>query len=223
MDVPLELARLGLTAQEERAVDAVVARWVSRLNRRYPDLVSCRVAVERPQASVNGNPYRIRIRATIRGHAEVVVVKGPQDNDKHLDVRAVVRAAFHAVLRALERERQKIRGEVKRHDPDAVYEDVGTGIVVRINRQSAYGFLRTMDGREVYFHAHAVVSGGLEALEVGSTVRFEAEDGEDGPQATTVQVVQRAPHKDGPSDVGDPEGWRRVVIEDAITEGDESR
>src|SRR2546427_559512 len=54
-----------------------------------------------------------------------------------------------------------------------------------------YGFLRTRDGRQIYFHRRSVLHDGFERLAIGTEVRFEEEDGSDGPQASTVQIVSK--------------------------------
>jgi cold shock CspA family protein len=52
-----------------------------------------------------------------------------------------------------------------------------------------YGFIETADGLEVYFHRNSLVRGDFDHLEEGSQVRFVVEEGDEGPQASTVQVV----------------------------------
>jgi cold shock CspA family protein len=54
-----------------------------------------------------------------------------------------------------------------------------------------YGFLETPDGREVYFHKNSVLHNGFEQLKVGTEVYYAEEQGEKGPQASTVRVVGR--------------------------------
>jgi cold shock CspA family protein len=74
-----------------------------------------------------------------------------------------------------------------------------------------YGFLMTPDGRELYFHRHSVLHDDFERLAVGTEVRFEEEEGEKGPQASTVQVVNKPGVRvsmSGPAVVEPPRGWR---------------
>jgi cold shock CspA family protein len=42
---------------------------------------------------------------------------------------------------------------------------------------------------EVYFHRNSVLHRGFDELAVGTEVRFVEEEGEQGPQASTVAVI----------------------------------
>ena len=53
------------------------------------------------------------------------------------------------------------------------------------------GFLQTSDGREIYFHKHSVLQPGFGHLDVGAKVYFAEEQGERGPQASTVRCVEK--------------------------------
>jgi len=45
--------------------------------------------------------------------------------------------------------------------------------------------------REIYFHKNSVLGRAFPRLKVGTTVRFAEEQGERGPQASTVHVVPK--------------------------------
>jgi cold shock CspA family protein len=51
-----------------------------------------------------------------------------------------------------------------------------------------YGFLTTDDGREVYFHKDSVLNQGFQRLKLGARVIFAEEQGDKGPQASTVKI-----------------------------------
>lgn len=53
-----------------------------------------------------------------------------------------------------------------------------------------HGFIRSADGRDIYFHRNSVLNDEFERLEVGSEVRFAEEMGDKGPQASTVAGVK---------------------------------
>jgi cold shock CspA family protein len=52
-----------------------------------------------------------------------------------------------------------------------------------------YGKIETPDGRLVYFHKNSVVGEDFDHLDLGAEVRFVEEQGELGPQASTVHVI----------------------------------
>ena len=54
---------------------------------------------------------------------------------------------------------------------------------------SDYGRIQTPDGREIYFHRNSVVNSDFDQLEPGLEVRFSEEPGDEGPQATSVQLI----------------------------------
>jgi len=59
--------------------------------------------------------------------------------------------------------------------------------ILRLPEQE-YGFIQTSDGREIIFHRNSVLGAGFNALEIGSDVRFSEEEGDKGPQASTVHA-----------------------------------
>jgi cold shock CspA family protein len=63
--------------------------------------------------------------------------------------------------------------------------------VDRVVVGEGYGFLRTDDGREVYFHRNCLKGVDFDSLEPGTEVRFAEEPGRDGPQATVVRPLRR--------------------------------
>jgi cold shock CspA family protein len=50
-----------------------------------------------------------------------------------------------------------------------------------------FGFLEAADGHEVYFHKNSVLDG-YDKLAIGTRVVFAEEQGEKGPQASTVKL-----------------------------------
>lgn len=183
MKVPIEITYRHMERVDE--IDRLIHQKVAKLDRLFGNLISCRVAIERPQtAQRSGNPYRVRIGLTAPPGHELVVRREPVDNDMHATLRTVVIDAFKAMRRQLEELRERQRGEVKRHDEQP------RAVVARIFRGAGYGFLRTAEGREIYFHRNAVLDR-WDELEVGAEVRFEETEGAEGPQASTVAMLSR--------------------------------
>ncbi len=202
MDRPIEVTFRNLP--RSGAIEGVVRRETLKLERYAPKIVGCRVAIERPQRFPRqGNAHRVRLFITAATRRPVVVTREPLDSDMHEDLRSIVIGAFKAARRQLQSMIQQQRGDAKlRPEPRA--------LVVRLFPQEGYGFLKTPDGREVYFHRHSVLHDDFERLAVGTEVRFEESEGDKGPQASTVQVVNkpgiRLPAA-GPASVVPPRGW----------------
>jgi cold shock CspA family protein len=63
-------------------------------------------------------------------------------------------------------------------------------MVEKLFPEEGYGFIRTIgDDQQIYFHRNSVLHDDFDRLGVGTEVRFAAEQGEEGPQASSVQMV----------------------------------
>jgi cold shock CspA family protein/ribosome-associated translation inhibitor RaiA len=99
-----------------------------------------------------------------------------------------IRAAFAAMQIELRKSREKWAStEVRVTAPPL------RGVISKLFPQEGYGFILREGGGEVYFHRHAVHGLTFEALEDGTEVTFNVEEGEQGPQATTVNPVPLGP------------------------------
>ena len=109
--------------------------------------------------------------------------------DMPTQLPALINLAFGAVERQLKRTAELRRNEGKAHLDDGQPH----GLVERVNGEEGYGFLRaTDDNRQFYFHRNSVLHGDFERLAVGTEVRFSPEEGDHGPQASSVQVVGKS-------------------------------
>ena len=61
--------------------------------------------------------------------------------------------------------------------------------ITQLMRLRMRGHHHTDDGREIYFHRNSVLNGGFARLKPGTAVAFAEEDGEKGPQASTVRLL----------------------------------
>lgn len=185
MEFPLQISFHGLAASE--AVADQIRERAARLERFYKRIVSCRVVVEVPHRRHHqGRLYHVRIDLTVPGD-ELVISRESSEDHAHEDVHVAVRDAFDAAQRRLEDHARRQRGAVKVHAarPRArvrtVFGDAG------------YGFLETFDGRELYFHRDSVIGVDFDQLTVAVEVEFVEVDGDQGPQASIVElVVERA-------------------------------
>jgi cold shock CspA family protein/ribosome-associated translation inhibitor RaiA len=171
------------------ALLADIQRRIAWLERFHPAIVGCHVAVEAPRKHHRqGGLFRVRVEISVPG-GEVVVSRSPPAHQSHADVYVAVRDAFRAARRELMDRARLMRGDVKGHAAPQV------GQVARTfdEPRGRYGFLETPEGREVYFHEHALLDE-WEDLAAGDRVRFVEESGNKGPQASTVEKIGPAPH-----------------------------
>jgi cold shock CspA family protein len=70
-----------------------------------------------------------------------------------------------------------------------LHEESPHAIISKVFPDKNYGFLTTPDGMDVYFHEHSVINKDFGRLKVGMKVRFVMEEGDKGPQASTVTVI----------------------------------
>jgi cold shock CspA family protein len=187
MDTPAEVTFRGTTPQPD--IEALVRREATKLERYGRRLVSCRVAIEEPQRHQRaGNRYRVRLDIGAGLARPIVVTREPDETDMHRELRTIVLDAFRAARRQLQAARQRVRGEERAPvEPRGLVER----LVPAADPDAAYGFLRTLDGRTIYFHRHSVLNDAFDRLTVGTEVRFEEEEGDEGPQASTVAIVSK--------------------------------
>lgn len=206
MQVPLEKSFQDLSEIEHDRAEQVIRDQVPRLERLADDIIACRIGVSRPQRHQRtGSPYRVRIRVTMPPHHELVVTKEPGQNDQHDEIRTVLRDAFHAMERQVKETAERRRRDVKNHAVEP------TGFVVKLFTESGYGFIKTDEGDELYFHANSVAHGEFERIAIGTQVRFVATVGDKGPQATTVQIVDKPGVRrmeDGEAEQQVPDTWK---------------
>ncbi len=184
MQVPLEIAFKGIVNTSE--IENLIRSKVTRLERVCSYITSCRVVVEKRQEHQRvGNPYRVRIDMTVPPGHELVVRREPTEGDMHDPLEVVLREAFNTAVRRLQKLVEMQQGEVKTH-----LEQQPMAIVHKLFPKEGYGFLRTVDTQEeIYFHRNSVLHNDFEHLKIGMAVRYVAEAGDKGLQATTVQVV----------------------------------
>jgi len=184
--LPVQIAFDGIEASE--AVEAALREHARKLDRFYPRLMSCRVVVAAPHHHQHrGRLYSVRIDLTMPG-AEIVVNREHPLDHAHEDAFVAIRDAFDAARRKLEDHARVQRAQIKQH------ETPEHGDVVRLFSDEGYGFIRTAEGSEVYFHRNSVLNDSFDSLRVGAPVRFILEQADKGLNATSVRVVGRHHH-----------------------------
>ncbi len=167
--------------------DAVEQKIRDRLERleRYGDtIVSCRVVVDQPHRHKNkGNIFKVGVELKVPGK-QLIVNHSPEDDHSHEDLYVAIRDAFDAAERQLKEYGERRRGDGERR------EGPPRGTVARLFPDEGYGFITPQTGSgHVYFHENSIVNDAFESLEVGTPVRYHEEEGEEGPQASSVHVL----------------------------------
>lgn len=166
------------------AVRARIEKEASRLERFNDRITSGRVVVTAPgHRRQHGGLFGVRIHLVLPGGKEVIAERNPSEDHSHEDAYVAIRDAFAAARRQLQDKTRRQRGKVKSH------ETPPHGKVTKLFPEEGYGFIETPSGDQIYFHQNSVVNDGFGKLDIGSQVRFTAQDGEQGPQASTVHIV----------------------------------
>ena len=123
------------------------------------------------------------MRLAKQNENEIVESHEPSKHAAHADIYVAIRDAFNAAGRKLQDYARRQSLAVKLHEPPAHAR------VIKLFPEERYGFLETPDGRELYFHGNSALEPGFDRLKVGTEVYFAQEQGEKGPQASTVRFV----------------------------------
>jgi cold shock CspA family protein/ribosome-associated translation inhibitor RaiA len=178
LQIPLEITAHHFTLDD--VLESMIRERAESLEKFYPRLIRCHVTIEGPgNHHRTGGPYDVHIDLSVPGK-ELVVTRQTGE-----DVTLVLRDAFDAARRQLQDFARRQRGDTKSHDgrpPE--------GTISKLFADRGYGFIATSDGREVYFHRNSVLDPGFDGVKVGHRVRFAEEQGAQGPQASSVTVVE---------------------------------
>ncbi|MGH9872923.1 MAG: HPF/RaiA family ribosome-associated protein [Pyrinomonadaceae bacterium] len=199
MILPVQIAYRNMKPPE--AVDTRIREEVTKLETFYNRIMHCRVIVGIPHRHHRkGDLYHVLIDMAVPG-AELVVKREPSfhnalrhiNSEKeskrfeaqaaHKDVFVVIHDAFKEARRQLQDFARRERGETKLHLPPS------RARVSRLFPDDGYGFLKTVEGNEIYFHKNSVLNDAFSRLTLGSSVIFTEERGEKGVQASTVRHV----------------------------------
>ena len=147
-------------------------------------VMRCDVVVEQKhQRHQQGNIFHVRIHITVPGD-EIVVSRDNSANHAHEDAYVTVRDAFDAARRQLEDNlRRAALQHTKHHEPPP------HGRISELIPMLDYGRIETNDGRDIYFHRNSVTNADFDKLEIGMEVRFSETMGDEGPQASAVQLI----------------------------------
>lgn len=196
--IPTQVTFRGLSHSNELEVD--IRERVAWLEQFYAGIVRCRVLLELPQRHRDGRRFHTRIELTVPGGPPIVVSHEPslhgrlkdvqeEEHHKKTEVDSVhryaavaIRDAFDAARRRLEDFAREQRSAIKTHELPA------HGEIVELHKTDGYGLIQAGENR-IYFHRASVLDDAFDHLTIGTRVAFAEEQGEKGPQASTVRIL----------------------------------
>jgi ribosomal subunit interface protein len=169
-------------------VEDYIAERCAHLEKFSQEITRCHVTISQEAASHRkGNRYSVMVEVRMPKHHDLAVKKQKQILDMQTQLPAVINEAFGALEKQL-----KKTVALRRHDEKAHVDGQPHGTVEKLFGDQGYGFIRTVDDdRQFYFHRNSVLHDDFERLTVGTEVRFTPQVGDEGPQASSVQVVAR--------------------------------
>ena len=183
MQLPLQISFRQM--KYSPALEAQIREKAASLDKFAGRIMSCRVVVQPAgKHHVSGNQYEVRIDLKLPG-GEMVSTREPSEHKEYKEIGVAIRDAFDTAARQLEDYVRIQRGDVKFH------AGLPHARVSKLIPADDYGFLATSEGRELFFHRNSVLNESFDRLQVGTEVAFEEEEGERGPQASTVKIVGR--------------------------------
>ncbi|MBI3558501.1 MAG: HPF/RaiA family ribosome-associated protein [Deltaproteobacteria bacterium] len=192
MELPVQVTFRHLDYSS--AIARAVRKRAALLDKFYGRITACRVMIEpSTRRQRQGNLWHIRVGITVPG-AELIVRRSPPKRQADEDIYVAIGEAFDAARRELEDYvRLNFRGRQRSRQIPTI------GRVIRLFPNEDCGFLESSssDHEEIYFHRNSVLNHNFDRLEVGSKVQYAQEQGEKGPQASTVKLVRkkrRPPH-----------------------------
>jgi cold shock CspA family protein/ribosome-associated translation inhibitor RaiA len=182
MQTPVEIDFQGMPANP--TIQAAIANHVVELEQRCGRVTACRVVLKAPGGHHRtGGLYEVNIRLALPGGREVNVDRTAKADERHSDLTFAINDAFKRARRQLQDQVRYLQGQVKTHEGPPI------GTVARLDPSGEFGFIETSDGREIYFHRNSVLDNGFARLTEGTRVTFAEENGDKGPQASTVKPM----------------------------------
>jgi len=153
-----------------------------KLLRNYANFVlHLRVTIEATSYHKEGG-FEIKIVASVPNDTVVVTRKGGL-------VRTTLIEAFDVLTLQLKEKLRKKRKSVK-VGADPLQEGDNYGIIRKVSPHESYGFIVTLDEREVYFHENALKDINIDSLSEGDAVFYGESFGDKGPQASWVRAAK---------------------------------
>jgi ribosome-associated translation inhibitor RaiA/cold shock CspA family protein len=181
MQSPVQIQFKNMEPSE--AVEAAINKWVDKLDRAYPTIITCRVSIAAPsKKKLHGGLYHTRIDIRLPGK-EVVVNRNPDLHHSYTDAYVSIRDAFKSAQRQLEDVVKRKQEKVKSHELPA------HGWIFTLFPETDSGTIKSSDGREIYFHRNSLLTGNFDELTIGMEVRFVEHEDREELRASSVRLI----------------------------------
>lgn len=149
-----------------------------KLIRHYPNFVlHLRVSIEATTHYKEGG-FEIKLVASVPNDTVVVTRKAET-------VRAALTESFDVLslqLKEIQRKKRKNKKQATQGEPLD-----GVGIIRKVSPHESYGFITSVDKRDIYFHENSLKDLNMDDLSEGDSVIFGETIGDKGPQASWVR------------------------------------
>ena len=150
----------------------MIDRHLTKLNGKGAPLLRLHVTLVHSTHHIRGCED-VRLLATMPGRALRVQKSRANMGD-------AIRAAFAALAKELQSD------VAHRRMPSRSFGPHFSGVVSQLFEKRGYGFIRTPEAQEIYFHRDALHHLTFTDLREGQEVQFDVEQGDKGPQAARV-------------------------------------
>jgi ribosomal subunit interface protein len=188
MQIPAEIAFHNI--QSSDGIEDVIRDHISRLDRIYGRMTTCRVRVDQRNQNASGTiPPVVHIEISVPGKSDIVVAHEAghlQRKFQAPDLRNAINEAFRIAEQRLAKYKDKLTDRMIGETHEAAQSFVGQ--VAELTPEKDHGFLMTKEGGLLYFHRNSVLSGDFDKLRRGDDVTYVEEMGDTGPIASKVRA-----------------------------------
>jgi ribosomal subunit interface protein len=150
---------------------------INKLDKFYPDLISCHVVVEMVQKHHHtGNLHNVAIHAYVPG-CDINISQQPNKN-----LYLAIQNAVDSLREQLESRRSQVLRDVKTHAEKL------HGEIIRLFSNDDYGFIADLEENEYYFNLSHLVDTKFFQLHIGDKVKFIPAVGNEGLQARRISI-----------------------------------
>ncbi len=177
MDIRIEARNVELRKGWQTKID----EEKEKLIRHYAGFVlHLRVAIEATSAHKEGG-FEVKLVASVPNDTLVVSRKGGV-------VRSLLVEAFDVLALQLKEKLRKKRKGNKTGEADMANDNYG--FIRKLLPHESYGFIKSSDERDIYFHENALKNITMDELQEGDNVYYGESQGDKGPQASWVRVAR---------------------------------